>query len=286
MKNKIKYFLTNKDKISELIEHITIQASSLSFYTIFSIVPIILIILSLLASNPMFSDYYKNIEHFILSNILPTNQDTIQTYINSFVANSKNMGITGGIYIFVTSILFFQNFETIMKNIFNSNKREFFNKVTVYWTTMTLFPILFSFSIYLSLKIQNVLSASKYTQNIDILALVPFFTIFAMFWLAYNLGANKELKTKALIISSFIGAGVFSIAKSLFVYYVLYNKTYDSLYGSFSIILFAFVWIYFSWIIFLSGAYLCEFLNNYFKEKDENNTSNSTNTDKLFKNSL
>ncbi len=286
MKNKIKYFLTNKDKISELIEHITIQASSLSFYTIFSIVPIILIILSLLASNPMFSDYYKNIEHFILSNILPTNQDTIQTYINSFVANSKNMGITGGIYIFVTSILFFKNFETIMKNIFNSNKREFFNKVTVYWTTMTLFPILFSFSIYLSLKIQHILNSSKYTQNIDILALVPFFTIFAMFWLAYNLGANKELKTKALIISSFIGAGVFSIAKSLFVYYVLYNKTYDSLYGSFSIILFAFVWIYFSWIIFLSGAYLCEFLNNYFKEKDENDTSNSTNTDKLFKNSL
>jgi len=286
LKNKIKTFLKNKDKISLLIEHITIQASSLSFYTIFSIVPIILIILSLLASNPMFSDYYKNIEHFILSNILPTNQDTIQTYINSFVANSKNMGITGGIYIFVTSILFFQNFETIMKNIFNSNKREFFNKVTVYWTTMTLFPILFSFSIYLSLKIQNVLSASKYTQNIDILALVPFFTIFAMFWLAYNLGANKELKIKALFISSFIGAVVFSIAKSLFVYYVLYNKTYGSLYGSFSIILFAFVWIYFSWIIFLSGAYLCEFLNNYFKEKDENDTSNSTNKDKLFKDSL
>ena len=96
-----------------------------------------------------------------------------------------------------------------MKNIFNSKKREFFNKVTVYWTTMTLFPILFSFSIYLSIKIQHILNSSKYTQNIDILALVPFFTIFAMFWLAYNLGANKELKIKSLIISSFIGASVF-----------------------------------------------------------------------------
>ena len=273
----IQIIKNNKEKLKETIEHLTIQASSLSFYTIFSIVPIVLIILSLLASNPMFSEYYQKIESFILSNILPTNQDIIKQYINSFLANSKNMGITGAIYIFVTSILFFQNFETIMKNIFHSQKRDFFNKVTVYWTTMTLFPILFSFSIYLSIKIQNFLNSSTYTQNIDLLALVPFLTIFAMFWLAYNLGANKKLEFKALFISSFIGASIFSIAKSLFVYYVIYNKTYDSLYGSFSVILFAFIGIYVSWLIFLAGAYLCEFLNNYFKDINEKNTKNTPN---------
>jgi membrane protein len=267
-------FLKLKEKSPNLIEEITIQASSLSFYTIFSIVPILLIILSLLASNPMFSEYYQKIETFILSNILPTNQETIKIYITSFVQNSKSMGITGGIYIFVTSILFFKNFETIMTKIFNSKKRKFFNKITTYWTTMTLFPILFSFSIYLSIKIQSVLNNSTYTQNINILALIPFFTIFVMFWLAYNLGANKELNIKALIISSFLGTTIFSIAKSLFVYYVIYNKNYTSLYGSFSIILFAFVWIYVSWIIFISGAHLCEFLDEYFREKDEESTKN------------
>jgi membrane protein len=267
-------FLRLKDRFPELTEEITIQASSLSFYTIFSIVPILLIILSLLASNPMFSEYYQKIETFILSNILPTNQETIKIYITSFVQNSKSMGITGGIYIFVTSILFFKNFETIMTKIFNSKKRKFFNKITTYWTTMTLFPILFSFSIYLSIKIQSVLNNSTYTQNINILALIPFFTIFVMFWLAYNLGANKELNIKALIISSFLGTTIFSIAKSLFVYYVIYNKNYTSLYGSFSIILFAFVWIYVSWIIFISGAHLCSFLDTYFKEKDEESTKN------------
>jgi len=261
-----------KDKFPMLIEEITIQSSSLSFYTIFSIVPIILIILSLLASNPMFSDYYQKIEGFILSNILPTNQETIKTYISSFVQNSKSMGITGGIYIFVTSILFFQNFETIMIKIFHSKKRDIWDKITVYWTTMTLFPILFSFSIYISLKIQNVLNQSSYTQNINILALIPFFAIFVMFWLAYNLGANKKLNIKAIAISSLVATTIFSIAKTLFVYYVIYNKNYTSLYGSFSIVLFVFVWIYVSWIIFISGAHLCAFLDKYFKEKDEKPT--------------
>ena len=269
MQNKIKEL---KDKLPMLIEEITIQSSSLSFYTIFSMVPILLIVLSLLASNPMFSDYYQKIEEFILSNILPTNQETIKTYISSFVQNSKSMGVTGAIYIFVTSILFFQNFETIMIKIFNSKKRDLWNKITVYWTTITLFPILFSFSIYLSIKLQTILNQSSYTQHINILALIPFFTIFVMFWLAYNLGANKKLNIKALFISSLIATTIFSIAKTLFVYYVIYNKNYTSLYGSFSIILFVFVWIYVSWIIFISGAHLCAFLDEYFKEKDEKTT--------------
>jgi len=270
--NDIKsYYSKYNKKLSITIEHITIQASSLSFYTIFSIVPIILIILSLLSSTPMFNEYYQKIEEFILSNILPTNQDIIKKYITSFVQNSQSMGMTGGIYVFVTSILFFQNFETIMKNIFHSEKRDLFNKITVYWTTITLFPILFSFSIYLSIKIQDILNSSVYTQNINLLAIIPFLTTFVMFWLAYNLGANKKLKIQALIISSTISSSIFSIAKSLFVYYVIYNKSYTSLYGSFSIVMFAFIWIYVSWIIFLSGAYLCEFFDRFFKNRELEN---------------
>jgi len=264
-------FIRAKEHLPILIEEITIQSSSLSFYTIFSIVPILLIILSLLSSNPMFSDYYQKIEEFILSNILPTNQEMIKNYISSFVQNSKSMGITGAIYVFITSILFFKNFETIMIKIFHSKRRAIWDKITVYWTTMTLFPILFSFSIYASIKLQNILNQSSYTQNINILALIPFFTLFAMFWLAYNLGANKELNIKAIFIASFLSATIFSIAKTLFVYYVIYNKNYTSLYGSFSIVLFVFVWIYVSWIIFISGAHLCEFLDKFFDERDIEN---------------
>jgi membrane protein len=271
IKKLISFYKKYKNSIYETFEKITIEASSLSFYTIFSIVPILLIILSLLSSTPMFSEYYQKIEGFIVSNILPTNQDTIKTYISSFIENSQSMGITGGIYIFVASILFFQNFETIMKNIFHSKKRELFNKITVYWTTITLFPILFSFSIYLSIKIQDILNSSIYTQNINLLAIIPFLTTFALFWLAYNLGANKELNIKALFIASGVGAVIFSIAKNLFVYYVIYNKSYTSLYGSFSILMFAFIWIYVSWIIFLSGAYLCEFFDRFLKNREVEN---------------
>ena len=260
IKKLFKDIFKHKKELSDIIENITIQASSLSFYTIFSIIPIIFIILSLFSMNSIFDEYYQRIESFIISNILPTNQDIIEKYINSFLLNSKNIGIIGGIYILITSIIFFKNFETIMKNIFKSEKREILNKITVYWTTITLFPILFSFSIFISIKLQDILNSSKYI-DINLLLLIPFFTIFTIFWLAYKLGANKPLKTKALFLASFIGTIIFSIAKNLFVYYIVYNNLYSSLYGSFSVIMFSLIWIYTSWFIFLSGAYLCEFLN-------------------------
>jgi len=47
----------------------------------------------------------------------------------------------------------------------------------------------------------------------------------------------------------------------IFVYYVTFNKTYTTLYGSFSTIMFFLIWIYLSWIIFLYGVKFCYYLN-------------------------
>ena len=48
----------------------------------------------------------------------------------------------------------------------------------------------------------------------------------------------------------------------------LYNQTYSTLYGSMATLLFTFLWIYVSWIIFLYGVKLCHKLN--IKELNKN----------------
>ena len=52
----------------------------------------------------------------------------------------------------------------------------------------------------------------------------------------------------------------FQIGKNIFIFYAANNKTYLSIYGSFSVVLLFFVWIYVSWIIFLYGVKLCAYL--------------------------
>jgi phage portal protein BeeE len=55
---------------------------------------------------------------------------------------------------------------------------------------------------------------------------------------------------------------------NIFIYYVLINKTYKTIYGSISILLFMLLWIYINWIIYISGIYLIKFLDTITQKKE------------------
>ena len=76
-----------------------------------------------------------------------------------------------------------------------------------------------------------------------------------------KLSVNRKIDNKAALISSFITLIVLSMTKNLFIYYVIYNKTYTTIYGSLATLLFTFLWIYISWIIYLYGIKMCHKLN-------------------------
>jgi membrane protein len=99
---------------------ITVYASSLSFYTIFTVVPLLIISLSLIANVPIFEEQYAKIQIFIFDNIMPVQTPAIAEYLESFFQNSVQLGIIGFTTMIVSSMLFFQNFEHIAEKIFKA----------------------------------------------------------------------------------------------------------------------------------------------------------------------
>jgi membrane protein len=253
---------------NDIINEITLYAAGLSFYTIFALVPILLIILSFIASSPFFADIYDKLEGFISSNLLPTNKEIISNYLKNFLTNSSKMGIVGGIYIIVTSILFFNNFEEIVSKIFNQPKRNIWERIKLYWTMITLFPILFGVAMYLSIKFQFFLDKSTLTSWIQFGKILPFLLIWMTFFLSYKIVLINET-TKSTLISSLLVTIAFFIAKNTFIYYVLINKTYTSIYGSIATLMFVFLWIYINWIIYISGIYIIKYLDIITKKKEK-----------------
>ncbi|WP_024789004.1 YihY family inner membrane protein [Lebetimonas sp. JH292] len=252
----------------DILDEITLYAAAMSFYTIFSLVPILLIILSFIAGSPFFSDIYDKLEGFISSNLLPTNKEIISSYLQNFLTNSSKMGIIGGIYIVVTSILFFNNFEEIVSRIFKQDKRNIWERIKLYWTMITLFPILFGVAMYLSIKFQFFLDKSTLTSWIKFGKILPFLLIWITFFLSYKIVLINE-KTTSTLISSFIVTISFFIAKNTFIYYVLINKTYTSIYGSIATLMFVFLWIYINWIIYIGGIYLIKYLDIITEKKEK-----------------
>jgi len=234
---------------------IVYYASSLSFYTILSIIPLTILLFSIFTRLPSFDGFYIEIQNSIFDYILPSHKEIIQKYIDMFISNSNHIEVVGIFYIIFTSIMFFQNYEYIINRMLFSKKRGFWQSLTLYWTMITLLPIVLFLSIFLSIKFYHILENSGYMWNIISINTVPypFLVIWFLFFISYRISITIKVRNRIILLSSFITAISWEWAKTGFVYYVLYNTTYLSIYGSFSILMFFFIWIYLSWIIFLYG---------------------------------
>ena len=263
----IQIFKYTKLFITSFIDkELTLYAASLSFYTIFTIIPLLLIMLTLLTSMPSFAEHYESIKIFIFSNLMPVNSEAIMGHIDGFLQNSAKMGVIGLAMILVASLLFFKNFEYIANKIFHAKNRTLWESITTYWTMLTLTPIALGVSFYITGYIANIMATNEYA-SFNILPFIPYVIIWGLFFLIFQIGPNTKINPKASAVSSFIIAIVFSISKNAFIYYVFFNKSYTTMYGSFAILMFLFLWIYASWIIFIYGLKLCYIIDRAYKKE-------------------
>lgn len=255
------YFYIFKNRFLQLYNFLThedelfVYASSLSFYTIFALIPLLLIVSSILIVLPNFQERLGEFREILLQNVIPTHLEMITQWIDSLMLNSSKMGIVGFVYIIFTSIMFFRNYEYITSKMFNSTARNFFNSISLFWTLITLFPLILGILFYFAFQFRGIWNGGAL---IFLVPISPLLVAWIMFFLLFKISANKEVKLKALWIASGFTSLAWNIAKWIFVYYIDYNQSYTSIYGSLSVVLFGMLWIYVSWFIVLFGMRICE----------------------------
>ncbi len=256
------YYLFIRDFFTDLFDDkLGHYASSLSWSTIFSIIPLLVIILSIFTKMPLFNTVYDKVQKLIFSNLMPTDSKIIMEYINTFIANSDKLGYMGAFYVTFASIMFFKNYDYIVNDIFDTPSRNIWEAIKTYLLLVITIPVMMASSFYLSTFIQGYLDKTSITSIIHLYSFLPYFIVWMMFYVAYQLSANIRIEVSAALISSFIASLIWYLSKSAFIFYVVHNKTYASVYGSISTILFFFLWIYISWAIFIHGLKFCDLLN-------------------------
>ena len=262
-KTNILNFFTKLKKLNDVVfeRELTLDAASLSFYTIFALIPLLLILMTVLTSMDAFLDIYLEIQKIILTNFLPINHELIMGYVNDFLQNSVEMSLFSLFMLFVSSLLFFQNYEYIANNIFDAPHRDFFHSIGIYILMIMITPLSLAVAFSISAYIASAMAMNIYTSWLDILPIIPNIIIWVLFFILFKLSANIRVRFAAAFLSSFIVSVAFSIVKNMFIYYIFLNKSYTTLYGSFSIVMFLFLWTYVSWFIFLHGLRLCSYMN-------------------------
>lgn len=257
---KVSYYwhiLTDNDRIFH-------YAASLSFYSIFSIIPAFLMLFSLVSLFPSFQDQMQILKQSILDNILPANAIEVARVLDNFLSNGKEMGFVGFLISLVSSFIFFRNFDDVAARIFEAKKRSYFDSFIIYWLLITLMPMFLITSIYFNTMIMatysDILATRFYT-------FIPMIATWFIFVILFRVAANKPLRFFVLVLASLVGSFVWYGLKILFFYYMGYNKFYSNIYGSVSFIMFVFLWIYVSWLVVLFSMQFCKWLDTKYPHR-------------------
>jgi membrane protein len=247
-------------------------AASLSFHTILALIPILLISFFLFTKLSIFQKSIIQVKEYIFSSLMPVHAQKISGYLDQFIANTEQLGLLGAAFVLYVSIMFFDDYEYVVNKIWRVEPRRFLHSISIYLTTTILMPLTLALSLYLSIKANILFHSYSYTKDINLLSFTSFLIAWFIYFILYQISINTDVSKRAAFISSFVGSLVWFLSKTLFFYYVSYNKTYTNIYGSFSTIMFFILWIYFSWIIFLYGVKLCYYLNRSFDRKENKNS--------------
>lgn len=245
-------------------DRLTTSAAELAYTTILALVPLITVIFALLSAFPMFDEVSQSLKQLIYSNLVPTASDTIQNYLEQFIANTKKMTLVGIIGLIVTSLLLINSINNVLNRIWRTKrKRSFMYNLTMYWTILTLGPILVGSSVAVSYYIFSLKWLSDAASGDVLLSTLPFIISIVGFWLLYSIIPTESIPFKEAVIGALVAAILFEIGKRAFALYVTSFPTYQLIYGVVSSIPIMLVWIYCSWCIVLFGAEFAATLTDY-----------------------
>lgn len=282
--NKIKPLYANVVKLGRFVisriqtDNILRVASSLSYTSLIALVPLIAIGLAVFSAFPVFNEIRAQLQDTIVQNLMPSISKEISSYFNEFISATAKLTTVGVIGIAVTAILLLSTIENSFNYIFKVYKpRSIKTKITLYWTIITLGPLLYGVGFSLRgyfYTLQKFMPESMGTDYF-LSTMLPNLLTLGSLMMVYILVPNKKVK----FIHAFVGAVLASIAffimRKFFGTFIASSVAYTTLYGALAAIPVLLVWLYFTWAVVIFGAAITAALGEYKESEDEKNTENS-----------
>ncbi|PKH86455.1 hypothetical protein CXF79_17290 [Colwellia sp. Bg11-28] len=259
-------------------EQIQVVAGYLSYVCLMSLVPLIVVMLSVMTAFPLFAELQQSIEQFVYQNFVPAAGDVVQQYLTGFVANASKMSAVAISFLFLAALLLISSIDNTFNKIWRvTDKRRTITSFAMYWMVLTLGPILVGASIALSSYLVSIVAVDEY----DVLGLsdmflrmLPLLSSIIAFIILYIAVPNKAVPFRFALSGAIVAGVLFELAKKAFALYITAFPSYQVIYGALATIPIIFLWVYVSWIIVLTGALITVSLQEYeiLKEKKVNET--------------
>ena len=233
-------------------------ASSLTFTSLLSLVPIVTVALTVISAFPVFGQMTGALQAFILQNLVPASADVIATYTHQFTTNAAKLTAVGIAFLVVTAIMLLLTIDRAFNDIWRVRRgRPIVQRVFVYWTLITVGPVLIGSSLTLTswLVGQAVgLVRGVPGAGIIVLSIVPVLLTSMALALLYAAMPNRRISLRDAILGGLLAGIAFEVMKRGFAFYIAQFPTYKLVYGALATLPVFLLWIYLSWLVVIFGA--------------------------------
>ncbi|HVR87276.1 MAG TPA: YihY/virulence factor BrkB family protein [Planctomycetota bacterium] len=265
-------------------------SAALTYQVIFALVPLLVVMLAVVKGVGGFSSAGGRVQQFLLENILPRMGEppvkgaeggaTIAEQIDKFInnVNATAVGAIGVVALLYTSISLLNSIENVFNRIWGiKNPRTILRRLTVYWTFLTLSPVLLAASLSMTGVVQSNQLYVWLTTHVPYfgtatLVLTPYVVAWIMFTGFYIFMPNTRVHPGAALIGALISGSAWEGMKTIYFWYNTHVVTNYKFYGSLGTIPVFLLWIYLSWIIVLFGAevaFAAQHVNTYRREIEQ-----------------
>ncbi len=241
-----------------------LRASSLTFYTVLSIVPLVA-----LAFGISKGFGFEKILERELFEAFP-GQEAVLTRVTDMartvLEQTRGGAIAGiGLAVLVWAVVkVLMNIEEALNTIWLVKKpRTIRRKFGDYLSIMAICPLLIivtsSMNVFISTQVSTLTDENALLGFLDpfiflVIKFLPYGLIWALFSMIYLMMPNITVKLGSGILGGVIAGTVYQLAQWTYIKFQVGVANYNAIYGSFAALPLFLVWIQLSWLIVLLGA--------------------------------
>jgi membrane protein len=236
-------------------------AGSLTFTTTIALVPLVTVALAVLTAFPMFADFQTVLQKRLVESLVPDNiSRQVLGYLTLFANKASSLGAAGVAVLLASALALVFTIDRTLNAIWRVRKRRpLAHSMLLYWTTITLGPLLMGASLVMMSQFMAVSHGAVPDLVGDLRGLFSVLEFFLLAWAVsalYRFVPYTQVRWGHALVGGVWVAAATEVARKVLVYYFGLMPTYSVVYGAFATVPILLVWIYLAWAIVLIGAVL------------------------------
>jgi len=253
------------------IEKRILWATSLTFTTVFSLVPLLSVLFFVFDIFGSLAQLKHLIEPYIYQTLAPGAQEKVRIAINTIVNNINytTIGTVSIAMLLISVFLLLLEIEYALNEIWlTKNTMPIILRAAIYWSVLTVAPMLLALSLFFFTTLHSLAPVRllKAHIHLDISPWLLYGLICTAFTGMYYFMSGTRVRLMSALCGGLIAGTCWKGASLAFTFYTANLFYYPQIYGPLSAVPLLLLWLFLCWVLFLMGAevsYLHQYHRSY-----------------------